>query len=132
MSKEESFEEYWSEYGSGIDSIKFCCLHAWNHQQKKLDKANEELARWERVRSTGAGKLIEKLESENKQLKEALKLAVEVIKDLINKTEYGVNQWQEAWAPNEETESQKSIKRARQFLESDQWQKVKGELENES
>ena len=91
-----------------------------NHQQAKLDKANEEIER--------TALLAHKLYEDNQGLIEALKLAVEVIEDLINKTEYGVNQWQAAWAPNEETEPQKSIKRARQFLESEQYKKVEGSL----
>lgn len=107
MSKEESFKEYWNMFGNPDSAIiRYSCLHTWNHQQAKLDKANKE----------------------NKQLKEALKLAVEVIRGLIDKTEYGVNQWQAAWLPDEETASQKSIREARQFLESEQYKKVEGSL----
>ena len=51
-----------------------------------------------------------------KQLEQQLKEAESVINELIDKTDYGVNQWQQAFAPNEETEAQRVIRKARQYL----------------
>lgn len=50
------------------------------------------------------------------QLEQQLKEAESVISELIYKTEYGVNQWQEAFSPNEETKAQKVIAGAKKFL----------------
>jgi hypothetical protein len=52
-----------------------------------------------------------------RQLEQNLKIAIDALKNLIDKTEYGVNQWQKAWSPDKETEGQKAIKKARQALE---------------
>jgi YD repeat-containing protein len=51
------------------------------------------------------------------KLKEQNKIMREALDNLIDKTEYGVNQWQKAWMPNEETEAQKAIEKAKQALE---------------
>jgi len=52
---------------------------------------------------------IKKLKQENEKLREC-------VESLIEATIFGVNQWQEAWSPNEETNAQKVIKQARQIL----------------
>jgi len=51
-----------------------------------------------------------KLKKENEKLREC-------VENLIEATVFGVNQWQEAWSPNEETNAQKVIKQAQQILE---------------
>lgn len=56
-----------------------------------------------------------------RKLKENLKIAVDALENIIDKTEYSVNQWQKAWSPEKETIAQKAIKDARQALE-----KIKG------
>jgi hypothetical protein len=57
----------------------------------------------------GKTELIVKLKQENEKLREC-------VVNLIEATEYGVNQWQEAWSPSKETNAQKVIKLARQEL----------------
>ena len=54
-------------------------------------------------------KSLEKLQAENARLKELLK-------ELIEATEYGVNQWQEAFNPDSETKAQKVIKKAKEAI----------------
>jgi len=46
----------------------------------------------------------------NRRLQENLKIAIDALKNLIDKTEYGVNQWQKAWSPDKETDRPKSVK----------------------
>ena len=53
---------------------------------------------------------VEKLKQENEKLREC-------VESLIEATVLGVNQWQEAWSPNDETNAQKVIKQARKTLE---------------
>ena len=53
---------------------------------------------------------------ENKQKVLQLKEAESVISELIDKTEYGVNQWQKAYSPDEETKAQKAIARAKEYI----------------
>jgi len=52
---------------------------------------------------------IKQLEKENERLRDC-------VENLIEATVFGVNQWQEAWSPNEETNAQKVIKQALQIL----------------
>jgi len=61
----------------------------------------------------------EKLESENAALKKQNKKYHEVLKDLVEATEYGENQWQAAFSPDKETKGQKSIKKAKEVLKDD-------------
>lgn len=42
-----------------------------------------------------------------------------VLEELINATEYGVNQWQQAFHPEAETNGQKVIRKAKQALQRD-------------
>lgn len=56
------------------------------------------------------------LDYQFKQLREQNKIMREALSNLVEKTEYGVNQWQLAFAPDEETEAQRAIKTARQAL----------------
>lgn len=51
-----------------------------------------------------------------KQLKQENEKLRDCVENLINATEYGVNQWQEAWLPSEETNAQKAIRVARKTL----------------
>lgn len=63
--------------------------------------------------------LEKEMKSLNQQIKETqskLDLVVETLENLINKTEYGVNQWQLAWSPEEETEAQKAIINSKQVI----------------
>ena len=64
---------------------------------------------------------IRKLQDEVLLLENDLSVAVDALENIIDKTEYSVNQWQKAWSPKKETIAQKAIKDARQALE-----KIKG------
>lgn len=67
-----------------------------------------------------------RLEAENKELKD-------IIKELIEATEYGVNQWQKAYNPESETNAQKIIKKAKEYVtNSTQKDKVGAESNNET
>lgn len=110
MSKEENFDDYWKKFGNPLsNTVRFSCFHTWNYQQAKLDKANEEIniAILEFLRET-------------KQLKEALKEAVEVIES------YSGFEDGKYYGPGDIYEDISDV--ARQFLESEQYKKVEGSL----
>lgn len=50
-----------------------------------------------------------KYQNENEELRN-------IIKELIEATEYGVTQWQKAYSPNSETNAQKVIKKAKKYV----------------
>ena len=93
MSKEESFEEWYSSHSGYENAVEKdledyyisgmvrICQKAWNHQQAKLDKANERIESYIKLVDSDTEAIL-KLESENKQLKETLKLAVELNGDM--------------------------------------------------
>lgn len=64
----------------------------------------------------GACHTCEQVAELNIKLEQQIKECESVINKLIDKTEYGVNQWQQAFAPNEETEAQIAIRKAKEYL----------------
>lgn len=150
MSKEESFEEWFkknkspaafSPYGKEMEEMT--SWQAWNRQQAKLDKALQKIEQLSQIieQKDRDLKVREHLTfgyliAENSQLKEALKLAVEVI-GFYGEPYY----WDNINYPNmfigkddlEENVGKMHIdacggKKARQFLESEQYKKVEGSL----
>jgi len=71
------------------------------------------------LNTIAAYKKLHILESENAALKKQNKKYHEALKELVEATEYGENQWQAAFSPDKETKGQKSIKKAKEVLKDD-------------
>ena len=134
-SKLENFEDFYkylrttsrrfemASEGSAPDDYQMnIAKDTWNHQQAKLDKANREI-----VTMLGDLSMVKELESENKQLKETLKLAVEVISSIAAE-DYTI---QSIISHREDILQEMLLNDTtlcRNFLESKQYKKVEGSL----
>ena len=106
---DEQFDRRDREHHKDIQRLK-------NKHHFAIRKLQENLKHYE-TGFKGACPTCENVGTVNLKLQENLKIAIDALKNLIDKTEYGVNQWQKAWSPDKETEGQKAIKKARQALE---------------
>lgn len=134
MSKEESFDEWYSNTNYVEIGSKFCGEDAWNHQQEKLDKANEKIKKIERSNDFELECSIwesnyRKLESENAQLKQTIQRQQKEIEILAN----GFRDAQSAVAILLENDngiiSEDAIERVTNILQSTEYVKAKQELE---
>ena len=100
-------------------TISDICFDLDNGERVDLDWVNETIndniiqevsTMFHKAVLNTKNKEIDKLKQENEKLREC-------VKSLIEATLFGVNQWQEAWSPYEETNAQKVIKQAQQTLE---------------
>lgn len=138
MSREESFEEIVNKLLKEVPKerpVRALSLEdIYSYMQKKLDKANGLAERFQELALIRHEVIIElervkkELESENAQLKQTLKLAVEVIGFYGDKSEWyqirsGISDYHECF--NCDLISN-GFDKARQFLQSEQYQKVKG------
>jgi len=85
---------------------------------KKLHRLESENAALKEIEELLTEDIKAKIVKNKKLLKEVKKLR-EVLKDLVEATEYGENQWQAAFSPDKETKGQKSIKKAKEVLKDD-------------
>jgi len=86
--------------------------------QTKYEKLESENAALKEIEELLTEDIKAKIVKNKKLLKEVKKLR-EALKELVEATEYGENQWQAAFSPDKETKGQKSIKKAKEVLKDD-------------
>ena len=85
---------------------------------KKLHRLESENVALKEIEEFLTEDIKAKVVKNKKLLKEVKKLR-EALKELVEATEYGENQWQAAFSPDKETKGQKSIKKAKEVLKDD-------------